>query len=171
MGQKKVIFIFGILKKRKVGLLEKIIPHYFNEEWYVEKKKTTPRDVEIAQSMGVSVQTMYKWKKKMGIKKMRIYSELSVPAHCTKEWYDKQKEMGKTDVEIARDELFVSISTFNRWKKKGVIQSTNKQKSKGYYSEYAVIANGNGISYHNMMQRIYNGWNPMVAATKEIGDK
>lgn len=143
-------------------------PDYFNEEWYVEQKNLNRIDEDIAKGMGVSVEIMSRWKKKLGIREMRVYSGVSIPDYCTQEWYDKQKEIGKTDADIARDELFVSISTFNRWKKKGIVSSDTKNKPKGTYSELAAIANEKKISYRNMMRRIYLGWDPMVAATKPV---
>lgn len=104
--------------------------------------------------------------KEIAVRKKRIYSRLPIPEFLTQEWYDNLKKTGKTDTDIATYELFVSIATFNRWKKKKFIKS--KDKNRGPYSKYATIAKENNIPYQNVMRRIYLGWDPMLAATKPV---
>jgi DNA-binding CsgD family transcriptional regulator len=42
---------------------------------------------------------------------------IAIPEYVTIEWYRQQKELGRTDKEIA-DSLFISYMTFHKWKQK-----------------------------------------------------
>lgn len=99
-------------------------PSYFTKEWYIDQKKIRRCDMEIAIEMDVSVDTMRKWKKEMGIEEMRLRRACAIPNHFTQDWYDKQKKMGKKDIEIAIHDLFISKFTMTRWKReKGIVQA------------------------------------------------
>ena len=104
-------------------------PNYFTKEWYEKQKRFKKTDSLISAELNINMRTLYNWKKALRISTTKLKRKhIEKPNHFNIEWYIRQKELGKKDVQIA-DELCVSLTPLKRWKKELEINHSQLLKS------------------------------------------
>ena len=138
-------------------------PDYFTKEWYLNTKAQRKTDKEIADQLQVDLKTLRRWRLETGIKPMQSKkNKIHKPDIFTKEWYEEQKELGKTDGMIAND-FNVSGKVLTGWKKEIKVGRFRKIT---LWDEYEEVALKNEVSYHMFMRRIREGMEPEEAIEK-----
>jgi DNA-binding CsgD family transcriptional regulator len=92
------------------------------QELYLELKEKRVTDAEIAVMLGISLRGLNKRKKKY-FKRGDFFHTITgrpkgsgIKPENFREWYLEQKQLKKTNAEIAK-ELFISDSTLRHWRK------------------------------------------------------
>ena len=94
-------------------------PSWFTRKKYLSYKKKGMTDKEIREEiLKVGRTAFFRYKKELNVKGKRArLTNLSLPESFTKEKYLSYKKQGMTDKKICEKVLFISLSTFKKFKK------------------------------------------------------
>lgn len=135
------------------------IPRSFLPEHYKELKDHKFRDVEVAELLDVTPNTLQTWKRVHRLTGIMVprsdYVDKAIPDTFTLDTYKELKKLNMTDVQICDEVLYCSPRVIHEWKKKkGIIRQVGQIRPTTIQDEAAVVrAHQSGVSQRTLAKR------------------